>query len=252
VAEFTRFGWALMAPGIEADVSAGFLAVDAVSDYEKLCALDVLGLAESPAGDQLEVNKEFRGILKRAGMKRDYRGKEIIHLSQLTRRVVYDAYTLNFPNYAAWELGEYDTIIRDQLTEGMVEPAPLKATGKEFYMPHRAVIRETAETTKMRVVYDCSARGAKEAPLNDCLEPGPALQNKIYDVLVRGRFHSVAFAGDMRQAFLQVRIREGERNAPRLHWLHDKFKSSRLQVRCPGSHPRRFFEFCRDSSQHVF
>ena len=48
-----------MAPGIEADASAGFLAVDAVSDYEKLCALDVLGLADSPADDQLEVYKEF-------------------------------------------------------------------------------------------------------------------------------------------------------------------------------------------------
>ncbi len=60
VAEFTRFGWALMTLGIEADVSAGFLAVDTVSDYKKLCALDVLGLADSPAGDQLEVYKEFR------------------------------------------------------------------------------------------------------------------------------------------------------------------------------------------------
>ena len=48
VAEFTRFSWAFLAPGIEADLSAGFLAVDAVSDYEKLCALDVLGLADSP------------------------------------------------------------------------------------------------------------------------------------------------------------------------------------------------------------
>ncbi len=68
------------------------------------------------------------------------------------------------------KLGEYDTIIRDQLTEGVVEPAPLQATEKEFYMPPRAVIRETAETTKMRVVYDCSARGAKKAPSpNDCL-----------------------------------------------------------------------------------
>ena len=60
VAEFTHFGWALMAPGIEADLSAAFLAVDAGSDYEKLFALDVLGLADSPAGDQLEVYKEFR------------------------------------------------------------------------------------------------------------------------------------------------------------------------------------------------
>ena len=60
VAEFTRFSWALMALGIEADLSAAFLAVDAGSDYEKLCTLDELGLADSPAGDQLEVYKEFR------------------------------------------------------------------------------------------------------------------------------------------------------------------------------------------------
>lgn len=59
-AKFTRFGWALMALGIEDDLSAAFLAVDAASDYEKLCTLDVLGLGDSPAGDQLEVYKEFR------------------------------------------------------------------------------------------------------------------------------------------------------------------------------------------------
>ena len=80
------------------------------------------------------------------------------------------------------KLREYDEIIRKQLLEGMVEPAPLQPTGREFYTPHRAVIRETAETTKLRIVYDFSARGAKEAPsLNDCLEPGFTLQNKIYD-----------------------------------------------------------------------
>ena len=125
------------------------------------------------------------------------------------------------------KLGEYDAIIRDQLTEGVVEPAPLQARGKEFYLPHRAVIRETA---KMHVVFDCSARGAKDAPsLNDCLEPGPALQNKICDVLVRGRFHSVAFAGNMRQAFLQIRIREGECDALRFHWLRD-LHSTQVQV----------------------
>ena len=84
------------------------------------------------------------------------------------------------------------------------------------------MIRETAETTKLGVVYDCSARGEKGAPsFNDCLETGPSLQNKIYDVLVRGRFHPVVFAADMRKAFLQVRVRGGERDALRFHWLRD-------------------------------
>ena len=235
VAEFTRFGWALMAPGIEADVSAGFLAVDAVSDYEKLCALDVLGLADSPAGDQLQVYKEFREQLTRDPEKGWYETGlpwkgDHPPLPTNKEGSLRRLHTQLSKLRRMGKLGEYDAIIRDQQTEGVVEPAPLQATGKEFYMPHRAVIRETAETTKMRVVYDCSARGAKEAPsLNDCLEPGPALQNKIYDVLVRGRFHSVAFAGDMRQAFLQVRIREGERDALRFHWLRD-LHSTQVQV----------------------
>ena len=42
------------------------------------------------------------------------------------------------------------------------------------------VIRETAETTKLRVVYDASAKANEKAPsLNDCLNPGLALKNKL-------------------------------------------------------------------------
>ena len=51
----------------------------------------------------------------------------------------------------------------------------------------------------------------------------------MYDVLVRGSFHSVALAGDMRQTFLQVRIREGERDALRFHWLRD-LHSTEVQI----------------------
>ncbi|XP_067045588.1 uncharacterized protein [Acropora muricata] len=235
VADFTRFGWALMAPGIETDLSAGYLAVDAVSDYEKLCALDILRLADSPSGDQLEVYNEFREQLTRNPEKGCYetglpwKGN---HPPLPTNKEgsLRRLHTQLSKLHSIGKIGQYDAIIREQLTKGVVEPAPLQARGKEFYMPHRAVIRETAETTKMSVVYDGSAGGAKDAPsLNDCLEPGPALQNKIYDVLVRGRFHLVAFAGDMRQAFLQVRIREGERDALRFHWLRH-LHSAKAQV----------------------
>ena len=92
--------------------------------------------------------------------------------------------------------------------------------GKEFYIPHKAVIRENAATTKMRIVYDASARAKDTAPsLNECLETGPPLQNQIWRVLVRGRVHAVAIAGNIRKAFLQVRIREGDRDALRFYWI---------------------------------
>ena len=111
-------------------------------------------------------------------------------------------------------LEEYDAIIHEQLEEGVVEEVEMPAKEKGFYIPHKTVIRENAATTKMRVVYDASARAKDTAPsLNEFLETEPPLQNQIWGVLVRGRFHAVAIAGDLRKAFLQVRIREDDRDA---------------------------------------
>lgn len=51
-------------------------------------------------------------------------------------------------------------------------------------MPHRAVIREGAENTKMLGVYDCSACEGDSSPsLNDCVDVGQSLQNTLLDVL---------------------------------------------------------------------
>ena len=61
-----------------------------------------------------------------------------------------------------------------------------------------------------------------EAPsLNECLNPGPPLQNQLWGVLIRARSHPIAIAGDIKQAFLQVRIRSQDRDALRFHWLKD-------------------------------
>ena len=97
-----------------------------------------------------------------------------------------------------------------------------KPLTKEFYLPHKAVVRDTAESTKLRIVYDASARPNGNSPsLNECLESGPPLQNKLWSVIVRNRFHPVALAGDLKQTFLQIRIREADRDVMRFHWLKD-------------------------------
>ena len=55
-------------------------------------------------------------------------------------------------------LTQYDAIIREQIEQGIVEKAPTLATSEEFYLPHQPVVREDAETTKIQIVYDASAR----------------------------------------------------------------------------------------------
>ena len=109
-------------------------------------------------------------------------------------------------------LAQYDAVIREQLEEGVVERAPSEAMGKEFYLPHQVVVRENAETTKLRVVYDASAHTHNDAPsFNDCLHAGPPLQNQLWRVLTRNQFHSVAVTGDIWKAFLQIKICQAER-----------------------------------------
>ena len=102
-----------------------------------------------------------------------------------------------------------------------MEAADQPAQGIECYVPHKPVIREEAASTKVRVVYDASAKAHPNAvSLNDCLllYLGPTLQNKMWNVLVRSRVHPLALVGDLKQAFLQAIIREADCDALRFYW----------------------------------
>ena len=78
-------------------------------------------------------------------------------------------------------LETYDNIISNQLKAGIVEKADrnIPPNIPEFYLPHKRVVRENAESTKVRIVYDASTRADKQSKsLNEYLEPGPNLQTK--------------------------------------------------------------------------
>ena len=58
-------------------------------------------------------------------------------------------------------LQQYDNVIQDQLKKGMIQPVQdLEDTQEEkvHYLPHHTVIKQDRETTKLRVVYDVSAK----------------------------------------------------------------------------------------------
>ena len=67
-------------------------------------------------------------------------------------------------------------------------------------MPHHAVVRSDKTTTKLRVVYDASARRHDQASLNDCLYTGPNFGQSILDILLRFRTYPVALAADIEKA----------------------------------------------------
>ena len=60
IGEKTKLGWTIMSPGKEVDLSPMFFTQTSHVDYDELCELDVLGLADAPIGDQAEVYSEFK------------------------------------------------------------------------------------------------------------------------------------------------------------------------------------------------
>ena len=136
---------------------------------------------------------------------------------------------------------EYDAVIQDQLDKGVIEKVESNKTshpgpGKTHYLPHHPVIRRDKEITKLRVVYDASAKMNGNPSLNDCLYSGPSLLPSIADVLMRFRFHKVALVADIEKAFLMVSISPSDRDALRFIWLDDIHKDNPKEV---------VYRFCR-------
>lgn len=114
-------------------------------------------------------------------------------------------------------LKDFHSVVKDQLANGIVEVVddPSSTDGdRTHYLPHHAVVRQDKATTKLRIVYDASARTSGPS-LNNCLHVGPKFGRSIFDILLRFRIHQVALAGDIEKAFLMVAVEERDRNSLR-------------------------------------
>ena len=227
VAELTKFGWTLLSPGTEDDLTKTLFAKSSVEDYQKLCDLDVLGLQNQSDGDEV-VYQDFKDQLKQ--------NPEGWYETGLLWKPNTDSLPSNKAGSLA-RLGklvqklekkpdlfqQYREIIKEQEEQGIIEKVTQEPRGREFYLPHKPVVRESAESTKVRIVYDASAKTSDDSlSLNDCLETGPALQNLLWNILVRNRFKPVALSADLKQAFLQIRVKEKDRDALRFHWINEE------------------------------
>ena len=123
-------------------------------------------------------------------------------------------------------LKEYQAIIQEQVKAGVVERVEEDGTGElgeVHYLAHHPVIRRDKQTTRVRVVYDASAKKSAGPSLHDCLYSGPPLSETIADVLVRFRCHKTALVGDLEKAFLMISVAECDRDALRFLWFDDPF-----------------------------
>ena len=121
----------------------------------------------------------------------------------------------------------YNSIIKDQLKKEIIEEGNDKTEEgcKNYYVPHHAVITPDRKTTKVRIVYDASAKAKKGCKsLNKCLYGGPVTLEDLCGLLLRFRIYKVALTADIEKAFLQVGLQPADRDVTRFLWLKDPTK----------------------------
>ncbi|GFX38784.1 integrase catalytic domain-containing protein [Trichonephila clavipes] len=87
-----------------------------------------------------------------------------------------------------------------------------------YYIPHQAVLGPDKSTTKLRVVFNASAKTSKGISLNDALLKGGIVQNELWCTLLRFRKHIIAFSADVKKMYRQVKIHPSQQDLLRIVW----------------------------------
>ena len=93
------------------------------------------------------------------------------------------------------------------------------------------MVKHDKDNTKVRVVYNASARSGAGTSLNDALLVGPKFNQRILDILLRFRSFQTALVADIKKAFLMVGVDEGDQDVLCFLRLKDrKQEPSEVQV----------------------
>lgn len=112
---------------------------------------------------------------------------------------------------------DYITYMEDIIERGDVEEVHNEGKqGEQWYIPHHGIYHPK-KPTKLRVVFDCSAKH-KGTSLNDHLLQGPDLINNLTGILLRFRQHPIALMCDIEKMFHQFHVQRCDRDYLSFLW----------------------------------
>ncbi|XP_076231248.1 uncharacterized protein LOC143177269 [Calliopsis andreniformis] len=123
----------------------------------------------------------------------------------------------------------YSAVIQEYIALGHMSQVDAP-DAPEFYLPHHAVMKPTSSTTKIRVVFDGSAKTTSGISLNDTQLVGPTIQDDIFSLLLRFRIHAYVITGDIEKMYRQFIVRPEDRRYQRILWRNDRNEISTYQL----------------------
>ncbi|XP_043498684.1 uncharacterized protein LOC122521989 [Polistes fuscatus] len=124
----------------------------------------------------------------------------------------------------------YERTMQEYLTLGHMSLVEDDPTGG-CYLPHHAVIKSTSTTTKVRVVFDASAKNNQGISLNSTLLVGPTIQDTLVEHLLRFRTYRYVLTADIEKMYRQIWIHPDDRQYQRIFWIHkDRIRTFELNT----------------------
>ncbi|XP_061402363.1 uncharacterized protein LOC133338195 [Musca vetustissima] len=134
--------------------------------------------------------------------------------------------------------------MKEYSTLNHMSPVPsLPNNTPTFFLPHHCIRKEDSTTTKLRVVFDGSAKTTSGLSLNDTLYAGPTIQPKLFETLLRFRFFKVALSGDICKMYRCVRVSNPDNYLQCVLWRNDPsedIKVYKLDTVTYGTKPAAF------------
>ena len=138
--------------------------------------------------------------------------------AQAVRRFLSFERTLHAKN----QFQEVETVMKEYFDSGHAEEVPLVDFHKQpqdvFYLPMHCVRKESSTTSKIRAVFDASAKTSTGVALNDTLLVGPTVHSSLVDVLLRFRQHRVALTADVSRMYRAIALIDSDKDLHRFVW----------------------------------
>ena len=129
-------------------------------------------------------------------------------------------------------LNEYNKTFDEYLKLGIIEEVQSQGdTVQVVYFPHKEAVKEDRSTTKLRIVFDASAKYKDTVSLNDVLYKGPCLNADLYSLLLKFRVHPIVLTADIEKAYLHINIDEEHRDYLRFLWYRNLQEKSIIKYR---------------------
>ncbi|XP_057670066.1 uncharacterized protein LOC130902185 [Diorhabda carinulata] len=94
-----------------------------------------------------------------------------------------------------------------------------------YYLPHHGILRMHSATTKLRTVFDASARTTSGVSFNELQLKGPVIQDDLVSILLRFRQYKYVVTADIEKMYRQVLVSKDQHKMQRILWRDNENKA---------------------------